>query len=149
MPSQLGLWVYNFKNRFVGSFYHNTCRVKRIKRFFEKSVFWDRLVYISKSVNIWDELWVLELMVLVKYGGSFELENYRTLLLTPELLHSTSIRDHFLWSFISTAAYVELLCRLGFALTDVSPQIPLWYFILNISTCKISFFCWHQKFIEH
>ena len=28
----------------MGSFYHNTCRVKRIKRFFEKSVFWDRLM---------------------------------------------------------------------------------------------------------
>ena len=36
-------------------------------------------------VNIGDELCVLELMVLVKYGGGFELENYRTLLLTPAL----------------------------------------------------------------
>ena len=43
------LWVYNSENRFVGSFYHNTCRVKRVKRFFEKSVFWDRLIVMFKS----------------------------------------------------------------------------------------------------
>ena len=40
------LWVYNSENRFVGSFYHTTCRVKRVKRFFEKSAFWDRLITI-------------------------------------------------------------------------------------------------------
>ena len=33
------LWVYNSENRFLGSFYHNTCRVKRVKRLNEKSVF--------------------------------------------------------------------------------------------------------------
>ena len=38
------LLVYNSENRFVGSFYQFTCRVKRVKRYFEKSVFWDRLV---------------------------------------------------------------------------------------------------------
>ena len=45
MTSQSQLWVYNSENRFVGSSYHNTCCVKRIKWFFEKSVFWDRLIY--------------------------------------------------------------------------------------------------------
>ena len=44
MTSHTQLLVYNSENRFVGSFYHTTCRVKRIKRFFEKSVFWDRLI---------------------------------------------------------------------------------------------------------
>ena len=28
----------------MGSFYQFTCRVKRVKRYFEKSVFWDRLL---------------------------------------------------------------------------------------------------------
>ena len=27
VPAQLGLWVYNSENCFVGSFDHNTCRV--------------------------------------------------------------------------------------------------------------------------
>ena len=50
------LWVYNSENRFVGSFYHNTCRVKRINRFFENNLFWDTLVcmiYVDHSCNIW------------------------------------------------------------------------------------------------
>ena len=38
----LQLWVYNSENRFVGSFYHNTCRVKRVNRFFEN---WDTLLH--------------------------------------------------------------------------------------------------------
>ena len=46
------LWVYNSENRFVGSFYHTTCRVKRIKQFFEKFVFWDRLMGTSASFKI-------------------------------------------------------------------------------------------------
>ena len=33
MPAELGLWVYNSENSFVGSLYHNTCCVKRHNRF--------------------------------------------------------------------------------------------------------------------
>ena len=36
--------VYDFENHFVASFYHNTCHVKRINRFFEKKLFWDTLM---------------------------------------------------------------------------------------------------------
>ena len=32
------------ENRFKGSFYHNTCRVKKINRFFENNLFWDTLM---------------------------------------------------------------------------------------------------------
>ena len=45
------LWVYNSENRFVGSFYQFTCRVKRVKRFFEKSVFWDRLIFTGSLIQ--------------------------------------------------------------------------------------------------
>ena len=36
--------VYDFENHFVAYFYHNTCHVKRINRFFEKKLFWDTLM---------------------------------------------------------------------------------------------------------
>ena len=49
LTSHTQLWVYNSENRFVGSFYQFTCRVKSVKRYFEKSVFWDRLIYRHKS----------------------------------------------------------------------------------------------------
>ena len=42
----MGIWVYNSENRFVGSFYHNTCRVKLVNRYFEeeKNLFWNTLL---------------------------------------------------------------------------------------------------------
>ena len=53
MTSHTQLLVYNSENRFVGSFYQFTCRVKRVKRYFEKSVFWDRLIIIVLKVKQW------------------------------------------------------------------------------------------------
>ena len=55
MTDQFQLWVYNSENRFVGSFNHNTCSVKRINRFFENTLFCDTLVsmiYVDHSCNI-------------------------------------------------------------------------------------------------
>ena len=46
MTAQSQLWVYNSEKRFVGSFYHNTCGVKRANRFFENNLFWDTLMTI-------------------------------------------------------------------------------------------------------
>ena len=57
MTAHTQLWVYNSENRFVGSFYHNTCRVKRIKRFFENNQFWDRLIYIV------GKLWIMAVLL--------------------------------------------------------------------------------------
>ena len=39
------------ENRFVGSFYHNTCRVKRVNRFFENNLFWDTVWTIQCMVH--------------------------------------------------------------------------------------------------
>ena len=39
--AEVGLWVYNSENHFVG---HNTCCVERVNRFLEeKNLFWDTL----------------------------------------------------------------------------------------------------------
>ena len=45
--AEVGLWVYNSENHFLGSIYHNTCCVKMVNRFLErKNLFWDTLIYI-------------------------------------------------------------------------------------------------------
>ena len=36
MLAEVGLWVYNSENNFVGSSYHSTCCVKRVNRFLEE-----------------------------------------------------------------------------------------------------------------
>ena len=49
------LLLYNSENRFVGSFYQFTCSVERAKGFFEKSVFWDRLVGGQQLTPVWKD----------------------------------------------------------------------------------------------
>ena len=39
VPAGLGIWVYNSENRFVGSFYQNTCCVKPANQLFEKKTY--------------------------------------------------------------------------------------------------------------
>ena len=55
MPAQVGLWIYNSENHFLGFLYHNTCCVKRVNRFFEKNLFWYTLVYMSTFSHMGDD----------------------------------------------------------------------------------------------
>ena len=51
VPAQLGLWVYNSKNYFLGFLYiyHNTCCVKPVNGFLENKNFWDTLMRLPSS----------------------------------------------------------------------------------------------------
>ena len=63
VTSQLQLWVYNSENRFVVSFYHNTCRVKRVNRFFENNLFWATLIIIIPWLTIYLRVFILHQVV--------------------------------------------------------------------------------------